>query len=124
MQKKRNAKKKRKEYKCFPLIILVYVSRINKYYLQTFLEVCKYKMKKYKTECNIGFNFDTSSSDESDNEPDSESDSEFDNNESGNNKSNNKSLLMNLILNLKSLLRNLIVKLINLLMNLKIKTLF
>ena len=35
-------------YKCFSLIMLDYVSRINnKYYLLTFLEDCKYKIRNY-----------------------------------------------------------------------------
>ena len=73
-------------YMCLPLTILDYVSKINKkYYPLTFLKECKCKIKNNKMECNINFDFDTSSSDECDNEPGSESDNESDNNESGNN---------------------------------------
>ena len=33
-------------YKCLPLIILDYITRINnEHYLQTFLEECEYKIK-------------------------------------------------------------------------------
>ena len=59
------------------------VIRANKkYYPQTFLEECKYEIKKNKME-NIKGDLDLSSSDESDNESDNEfdngSDSETDN---------------------------------------------
>ena len=47
----------------------------KKYYPQTFLEECKYEIKKNKMENLINDDLDPSSSDESD----SESDNEFDN---------------------------------------------
>ena len=54
----------------------------KKYYLQTFLEECKYEIKKNKMENFINDDFVSSSSDESgngsDNESDNESDSEYD----------------------------------------------
>ena len=107
-------------YKYLPLIMLDYVSRINnKYYIQTFLEECKYKIKNYKMKCNMNYDFHTSSSDESDNEHDSESDNEFDNGESE--KPSKKSDIES---EKSSKKMKLIVKLINLLMNLKTKLYF
>ena len=62
--------------------MLDYVSKINnKYYLQTFLEDCKYKMKTYKMKWKINYDFETNPSNESDNDLESESDNESDNNE-------------------------------------------
>ena len=67
----------------FSLIMVDSDIRINnKYYPQTLLEECKYKLKNYKMECNINYDFDTSSSDESDDEPDSVSDNNDSDNES------------------------------------------
>ena len=56
------------------------VIRANKkYYPQTFLEECKYEIKKNKTENVINDDLDLSSSDESDNESDNEFDNGSDN---------------------------------------------
>ena len=53
------------------------VIRANKnYHPETFLEECKYEIKKNKMENLINDGFDSSSSDESDSEPDSDPDSE------------------------------------------------
>ena len=60
--------------KCLSLIMLDSVIRA-KYYSQTFLEECKYKIKKKKMENLINDDLNPSSPDESD----SESDNEFDN---------------------------------------------
>ena len=81
------------------------VIRVNKkYYPQTFLEECKYEIKKNEMENLINDDLDSSSSNESNNESDQKSENESD---------------MNLIMNLRNL------RVINLLiMNLKIKTLF
>ena len=54
----------------------------KKYYPQTLLEECKYKIKNYKMENLINDDLDPSSSDKSDNESDNKSDSESDNDES------------------------------------------
>ena len=72
------------------------VIRINyKYYSQTPLEECKYKIENYKIKGHIDYEFDSDSSDDSNNDPDSESDNEsdkeFDNNESDNNQPVNPS---------------------------------
>ena len=50
----------------------------KKYYPKTFLEECKYGIRKNKTENFINDDLDLSSSDESDNEIDNESDNESD----------------------------------------------
>ena len=79
-------KKVRKEnasYKCLSLIMLDSVIRVNKkYYPQTFLEECKYIIRKNKMENLINDDLDLSSSDksdtESDNEPDNEANNEID----------------------------------------------
>ena len=43
--------KENASYKCFSLIMLNYINRVNKkYYLQTLLEECKYERKKNKME--------------------------------------------------------------------------
>ena len=53
------------------------VIRVNKkYYLQTFLEECKYEIKKKQMENLVNDDFDWSSSVESDNESDSEPDND------------------------------------------------
>ena len=62
--------------KCLSLIMLNSVIKVNRYYPQTLLEECKYKIRKNKMENNINDGFDSSSSDESDNDPDSESNGE------------------------------------------------
>ena len=55
------------------------VIRVNKkYYPQTFLEDCKYVIRKNKMENFINDDLDLSSSEESDNEPDNRSDNEID----------------------------------------------
>ena len=80
-----NSRKVPKEncsYKCFSLIPLDSVIQMGKkYYPQTHLEKCKYKLTKKKIEDLIIDDFDSSS--ESDSESDGESDSESDS-ESGN----------------------------------------
>ena len=56
------------------------VIRVNKkYYPQTFLEECKYVIRKNKLENFINDDLDLSSSDESDNGSDNEFDNEADN---------------------------------------------
>ena len=71
--------KENASYKCLSLIVLNSIIRVNKkYYLQTFLEECKYVIRKNKMENLINDDLDLSSSDESDNE----TDNEIDNNES------------------------------------------
>ena len=71
--------KENASYKCLSLITLGSVIRINKkYYPQTFLEECKYVIRKNKMENLINEDLDLSSSDRSD----SESDNEFHNVES------------------------------------------
>ena len=103
-------------YKCLSLITLDFVIRANKkYYPQTLLEECKYKIKKNKMENLINDDLDPSSSDESFNESDNGSDNDesnfnllkvktFNNNNNNNNNNhnnnnhhnnnNNKSLIM------------------------------
>ena len=55
------------------------VIRVNKkYYPQTFLEDCKYVIRKNKMENFINDHLDLSSFEESDNEPDNRSDNEID----------------------------------------------
>ena len=55
------------------LIMLDSVIKVNKkYYPQTFLEECKYKIKKNKMESRVNEDFEPSSSDESVSESDSE----------------------------------------------------
>ena len=64
-------------YKCLSLIMLDSIIRVNKnYYPQTFLEECKYKIRKNKIENCINDDLDLSSSDESDSESDNEVDSD------------------------------------------------
>ena len=71
------------------LIMLDSVMRVSKkYYPQTFLEKCKYEIKKNKMENLISDDFNSSSFDECDNESDSEPDNESDNDESDNDKCN------------------------------------
>ena len=76
-----NSRKVPKEncsYKCLSLISLDSVIKMGKkYYLQTLLEECKYRLTKKKIEDLITNDFDSSS--ESDSKSDSESDGEFDN---------------------------------------------
>ena len=72
-------------YNCLSLIVLDSVIRVNKkHYPQTFLEECKYVIRKNKMQNLINDDLDLTSSDnETANEIDSdESDSETDNNES------------------------------------------
>ena len=76
----KNIPKQNASYKCLSLIMLGSVIRANKkYYPQTFLEECKYEIKKNKTENVINDDLDLSSSDESDNESDNEFDNGSDN---------------------------------------------
>ena len=76
----KNIPKENASYKCLSLIMLGSVIRANKkYYPQTFLEECKYEIKKNKTENVINDDLDLSSSDESDNESDNEFDNGSDN---------------------------------------------
>ena len=71
--------KENASYKCLSLIMLDSVFRANKkYYPQTFLEECKYVIRKNKMENLINDDLDLSSSDESDSESDNESDNETD----------------------------------------------
>ena len=68
-------------YRCFSLIMLDFVIKTGKkYYPQTHLEECKYKITKKKMENLITDDFDLSSDSDSksDNESGSESDSESD----------------------------------------------
>ena len=63
-------------YKCLSLIELESVIRVSKkYYTQTFLEECKYVIRKSKMENLIHDDLNLSSSDDTDNEIDSEYDS-------------------------------------------------
>ena len=69
--------KKNTPHKCLSLIMVDSVLRINnKYYPQTLLEECKYKIKNCKMKSHIDYGFDSDSSDDSENEPDSGSDNE------------------------------------------------
>ena len=69
--------KENASYKCLSLIVLNSIIRVNKkYYLQTFLEECKYVIRKNKMENLINDDLDLSSSDESDNETDNETDND------------------------------------------------
>ena len=70
--------KENASYKCLSLIMLDSVFRVSKkYYPQTFLEECKYKIKKKKMENLINDDLDLSSSDnESDNESENGSDND------------------------------------------------
>ena len=72
--------KENASYKYLSLIMLDSVIRVNtKYYLQLFLEECKYVIRKDKIKNLINDDLDQSSSGESDNEIDSETDREIDN---------------------------------------------
>ena len=72
--------KENKSYKSLSLIMLDFVIRVNKkYYPQTLLEECKYKIKKNEIENLVNDDLDSSSSDEFDNESDNKSDNESDN---------------------------------------------
>ena len=56
--------KENASYKCLSLIMLDSVNSVTKkHYLQTFLEECKYEIKKNKTENLINDDLDPSSSD-------------------------------------------------------------
>ena len=67
--------KENASYKCLSLIALNSVNRVNKKYCaQTFLEECKYVIRKNKMENLINDDLDLSSSDESDNETDNDID--------------------------------------------------
>ena len=69
--------KENASYKCFSLIMLDSVIRVNKnYYPQTLLKECKYEIKKNKMENLINDDLDLSSFD---NETDSDSDNVADN---------------------------------------------
>ena len=70
--KNNNLPEKNKPYKCMSLISLDSIIKINKkYYLQTLLQECVYKLIKRKVE-NIIININLDSSSESDNESDYE----------------------------------------------------
>ena len=72
--------KEKASYKCLSLIMLDSVIRVNKkYYPQTFLEECKYLIRKNKMENLISNDLNLSSADESDDDNDNESDNESDN---------------------------------------------
>ena len=74
----KNVPKEGLPYKCLALIMLDFVIKTGKkYYPQTLLEECKYKITKKKMENLINADFDSSS--ESDSESSSESDNGFDN---------------------------------------------
>ena len=80
--------KENASYKCLSLIMLDFVTKVNKkYYSQTLLEKCQYEMKKNKMENFINDDLDVSSSH---NETVSGSD----------NDSDNKLTMMNLMNNL------------------------
>ena len=67
--------KENASYRCLSLIVLDSVIRVNKkYYPQTFLEECKYVIRKNKMENLINDDLDLSSSNDSDNESDNETD--------------------------------------------------
>ena len=71
----KKALKENASYKCLSLIMLDSVIRVNKkYYPQTFLEECKYVIRKNKMENLINDDLVLSSSDESDNESDNKID--------------------------------------------------
>ena len=78
--------KENTSYKCLSLIMLDSVIKVNKKYPQTFLEECKYEIKKNRMENLVNDGLDPSSSNESnsecDNGSDNESDNESDNDES------------------------------------------
>ena len=72
--------KRKYTYKCLSLIMLESVSKTHeKYYPQTFLEECKYEIKKNKMENLFNDDLDPSSPDESDNKSDNESNNESNN---------------------------------------------
>ena len=73
--------KENASYKCLSLIMLDSVVKVTKkYYLQTFLEECKYEIKNTKMESFINYELERSSSnDESDSDSHNESDNETDN---------------------------------------------
>ena len=60
----------------------------KKYYSQTFLEECKYEVKKTKMDTFINDDLESSSSD---NETESDSDNEFDNESKSDNETDNES---------------------------------
>ena len=67
--------KENASYKCLSLIVLDSVIRVDKKYCpRTFLEECKYVIRKNKIENLINDDLDLSSSDEFDNESDNEID--------------------------------------------------
>ena len=71
--------KENASYNCLSLIMLDSVIRANKkYYPQTFLEECKYVIRKNKAENLINNDLDLSSSNESDSEFNNETDNEID----------------------------------------------
>ena len=71
--------KENASYKCLSLIMLDSVIRVNKkYYPKTFLEECKYVIRKNKVHNLTNDYLDLSSSDKSDSESDNESDNETD----------------------------------------------
>ena len=71
--------KENTSYKCLSLIMLDSVIKVNKKYPQTFLEECKYEIKKNQMENLVNDGLDPSSSNESDSECDNGSDNESDN---------------------------------------------
>ena len=78
--RKRIAKEKT-ACKCLSLIMLDSVIRVNKkYYPQTLLEECKYKIRKTKMENLISNDLEPSSCDnETDSDSDNDTDNEYDN---------------------------------------------
>ena len=75
--------KENASHKCFSLIMLDSVIRLNKkYYPRILLEECKCVIRKNKMESLINDVLELNSSDESDNESDNESDSENHNDKS------------------------------------------
>ena len=63
-------------YKCLALVVIDSVIRVNKKYLQTIWEDCKYEIKKNKMENLINNDLESSSSHEPGNESHNESDNE------------------------------------------------
>ena len=75
--------KKDASYKYLSLIMLDFVIRVNKkYYPQTFLEECKYVIRKNRITNLINDDLGLSSSDESDSESDNETNNEIESDES------------------------------------------
>ena len=81
--KAKETPKENPSYKCLSLIMSYSVIRVNKkYYAQSLLEECKYKIEKTKIKSLINNDLDPSSPDESDSEFDNGSNNGADNDES------------------------------------------